>query len=756
MQQKYNLLEFVQKCRHHWKWFVLSVVLIPGITLLYLMSKESQYERTAQILIKEESKGGLLGKGLSDFADLGLFGGSSNLKNELLTLRSNPVVLEALRRIGADISYSKQMGLKEVTLYGKNQPVSVSIEGLDDADHIEMDIAFAKDGKFTLKKMRRNKTKFSEPVSGKLNVPVKTPVGMVTVMPTENYVDQADSTISVLREDRYLLAEEIGKRLGADFSDEDATIIDLSFKDPSIERANAFLLTLIEVYKEQWLADKDRISRHTTDFITERLGVLEKELGEVAEDISEYKTRNHFIDIIETAKMNMKEATQAEALLLQVNNELQMAKYIRDYVKNNSQSNQLLPVNMLSQNKVVEEQIALYNTELLKRNRTAESSSADNPVVAEMDTRLNAMRHAIEASLNNTINQLQIQANGMQGSIRKSQAQMDEAPGQVKDLLSAERRQAVTQAIYVFLLEKREENQVQQALTSENTQIISAPMGSTKPVAPKKMRLLFLAIVLSCLLPAAIIYLLDRFDTKIRSKKDLEHLQTPYLGRIPKVKKCSKSTIAVDESASEALGKAIEKVEQGLDFMMSEGGSHVLQTTGLYASGGKSFVAYHLANAYANRQLRVVLVDFDFSNQALSRAANHHGDGVSKYLAGKTDDWASMLTHVEGNKQIDLLPAGVMPPNAMELLGNGRAEALVAALRREYDVIVIDSKPIVTPQDALYAAKFSDITMLVLRYGESKKTMLPVIEQFYAEKILPHPAVIINATPFKYYRGLRY
>ena len=190
--------------------------------------------------------------------------------------------------------------------------------------------------------------------------------------------------------------------------------------------------------------------------------------------------------------------------------------------------------------------------------------------------------------------------------------------------------------------------------------------------------------------------------------------------------------------------------------MMSEGGSHVLQTTGLYASGGKSFVAYHLANAYAKRQLRVVLVDFDFSNQALSRAANHHGDGVSKYLAGKTDDWASMLTHVEGNKQIDLLPAGVMPPNAMELLGNGRAEALVAALRREYDVIVIDSKPIVTPQDALYAAKFSDITMLVLRYGESKKTMLPVIEQFYAEKILPHPAVIINATPFKYYRGLRY
>ena len=135
MQNQFRILDFIEECQYRWKWFALSVILIPGITVIYLMSKESVYERTAQIIIKEDTKSGLLGKGLSDFADLGLFGGSSNLKNELLTLKSRPVVLEALKRIGADISYSKKEGLKDITLYGKNQPVSVTFEGLDDADH---------------------------------------------------------------------------------------------------------------------------------------------------------------------------------------------------------------------------------------------------------------------------------------------------------------------------------------------------------------------------------------------------------------------------------------------------------------------------------------------------------------------------------------------------------------------------------------------------------------------------------------------
>lgn len=749
MQNQFRILDFIEECQYRWKWFALSVILIPGITVIYLMSKESVYERTAQIIIKEDTKSGLLGKGLSDFADLGLFGGSSNLKNELLTLKSRPVVLEALKRIGADISYSKKEGLKDITLYGKNQPVSVTFEGLDDADHAEMDIHFGKGGKFTLRKMKLNKTKFAQEISGHLSQPVKTPLGMVTVVPTENYVDQADSTISVLREERYMLAEEVGKQLGADFSEEDGTLIDVSFKDPSIERADRFLLTLIDVYKEQWLADKNRIAQHTTDFITERLGLLEKELGEVAEDISAYKTRNHFIDIVETAKLNMKEATQTEAQLLLITNELEMAKYIRDYVRNNSSKNQLLPVNMLSQNKVIEEQIALYNTELLKRNHTAESSSADNPVVADMDSRLIAMRHAIEASLNNTINQLQIQVNGMRGSIQKSQAQIDEAPGQVKDLLSAERRQAVTQAIYVFLLEKREENQVQHALTSENTQVVSPPMGSKKPVAPKKMRLLLLAIIISALLPAAVIYLRDYFDTKIRGKRDIENLKTPYLGRIPRVRKKRHRMVSSDSTANEALKRALKNVQQGIDFMLPDESSHVLLTTGVKGNCGKSFVAINLADAYAKQQKKVILLDLDFRNHTLTRYADSYGEGVSKYLVGKTDDWAGMKTFIEGNRSLDLLTVGVLPPNTIELLSNGRVETLISELRREYDVVIIDSSPLEQSNDTLCIANMADATLLVLRYGETDKDMLPVIEKYTAEKTLQKPAVVVNATPLK-------
>ena len=297
-----NLKDFFYLCLDKWKWFLLSIAVFVALTLLYLFSTESVYERMAQVMIKEDDQtssmlGGQLGGALSG---MGLFNNTSNVSNELLAMKSPAVVYEVVRRLKLDYDYSKRKGLRDVTLYGKTLPVEVTIDGLTDDDHVELDLHFGSGGQFTITDMKRNKTEYDDEVKGKLNAAVQTPVGNVTVRPTDYYTDQKDSVISVVREEPYIVTEGCIKRFSADISEEDATVIDISFKDVSIQRINDFINMLIEVYKEYWMNDKNQLALSTSKFIDERLGVIERDLGLVDNNISAYKSKHLMPDIVET------------------------------------------------------------------------------------------------------------------------------------------------------------------------------------------------------------------------------------------------------------------------------------------------------------------------------------------------------------------------------------------------------------------------------------------------------------------------
>ena len=151
----------------------------------------------------------------------------------------------------------------------------------------------------------------------------------------------------------------------------------------------------------------------------------------------------------------------------------------------------------------------------------------------DLDQSLATIRGAIISSIDNLEVTLNTRIRNLQRNEQQTTDRIAANPTQAKYLLSVERQQKVKEALYLFLLQKREENELSQAFTAYNTRIITPPMGSMVPTAPVRRNILLVAFALGLLIPAVIIFMRENMNTKIRGRKDLENLSLPFAGEIP-------------------------------------------------------------------------------------------------------------------------------------------------------------------------------------------------------------------------------
>lgn len=301
-------------------------------------------------------------------------------------------------------------------------------------------------------------------------------------------------------------ASRYSSGLNVALQSEKTTIVDLTFRDVCIQRAEDILNTVIAVYNENWIKDKNQIAVSTSMFINDRLGVIESELGHVDENISTFKSENLLPDVQAASQLYMTERSQAQSQILTLNTQLSMARYIRNYLTASSSRNQLLPANSGLESANIENQISEYNNLQLQRNNLVANSSEQNPLVVDMDESLRSMRRSIVSSVDNLITTLNTQIHSLEKSNQRATERIAANPSQAKYLLSVERQQKVKESLYLFLLQKREENELSQAFTAYNTRIITPPTGSMAPTAPMKKNILLVAFALGVLIPVVIVF----------------------------------------------------------------------------------------------------------------------------------------------------------------------------------------------------------------------------------------------------------
>ena len=750
-----TIKDFLLACLFRWKWFVLSVIIALILAGLYLAKKEPIFTRSAEVLIKNtKGGGGSLSSELSGLSEMGIFSASSSVSNELIVMKSPALLMEVVRRMNLDVNYTVP-GYRDYTLYGDRNPIKITFANLKDDDFASFDVKIKKDGTFEMDDFTKNGYDLDGSVSGKLNTTMKTPVGRLYISTTPAYAKlKGDLDINIVRTSILSATQICKSKFDAFFTSKTASVITLKYEDVSMQRAEDILNMIIKVYQEGWMNDKNQIALSTSRFITERLSVIEKELGNVDSDISSYKSRNLVPDVSEAAKMYMTNANQANNELLNLNNQLYMLTFIREQLMDNTKKNQLLPSGMLSHNAGLESQISKFNELQMQRNNLASTSSEGNPLVKDLDQQLATLRTAVSGSLNNTINQVRIQINGMQAKANQNTAQIASSPIQAKQLLSVERQQKVKEALYIYLLQKREENQLSQAFTAYNTRIVTPPMGSRRPTAPVRRNIWLVALLLGLAIPAAIVYIVESLDTKIRGKKDIENVSIPFIGEIPlygdkKKRLEAEGKILVQAKKRNMINEAFRVVRTNVEFMSnSYDNAKVFMVTSINPGSGKTFVTINLASSFALKDKKVIVLDLDIRKGSVGRYLNvgTKTRGVANYLSGQETDWKKMIVNSADCPRLDILPCGTIPPNPAELLSNGRLEELIADLREQYDYIFLDSAPVDIVADTAIIADQADMTIFVIRTGLLSKDMIPTIEGYYTDKKLKNMGLVLNGS----------
>ncbi|WP_165153906.1 polysaccharide biosynthesis tyrosine autokinase [Parabacteroides sp. ZJ-118] len=745
-----------------WYWILASLTICVGGAYLYLLRSQPTYTRTAAIVIKDDSKGKSASAELDAFSDMGLIQTNTNINDEINKLQSPDIMEEVVKRLHLDMGYWTDGRFHREIVYGPSLPLSVSFPSLLESESASVTIDISKSGTLTLSDLTHNgeEVTFSpKAISGDT---LSSPLGPVAIHKTAYFQPGTDYRIYAAKIPlKSAIAMFSGKLVVALKSDKGSTI-NLTATDQSTLRAEDLLNTVISVYNEKWIENRNQISISTSEFITERLGRIEQELGSVDQDISSYQSEHLIPNVQQAASMYMSENQTASAQILDLSNQLQMTRYMRSYLVNESNKKQLLPANSGIGNMSIESQIAEYNTKMAQRNQYAANSSDTHPLVIDLDAVLAGMRNAIISTIDNRITALNTQIKNLQQSKNKITVQLSANPSQAKYLLSVERQQKVKESLYLFLLQKREENELSQAFTAYNTQVITKPNGSNVPTAPAKSKILLGAFVIGLFLPFGITYLIESNNTKVRGRKDLDVLSAPFLGEIPFAKnrkgETSDTKIVVKHGKRDVINEAFRVLRTNLSFLSAQdNGCGVIMLSSFNPGSGKTFLALNIGTSLAIKGKKVLVIDGDMRRCSASAYVGSPRKGVSDYLIGTIEEIGSLIVADTLTPGLSILPVGPIPPNPTELLESDRFSSLIAELRKHYDTILIDCPPLEMIADAQIIETVADRMIFVIRTGVFDRSMLADLEKIYESKKYKNMAVVLNATPMKgFHYGYKY
>ena len=787
MESSFDIKKLISAFLHNWYWFVISVFVCCSIAVYKVLSTPPQYSRTAILLIKETNTRRTSASDVE--AMLSQVGQTpSKLANEIVVFQAPSLMSEAVTRLGLTTEYALKGRLRESIVYSSSVPVLAEFENVPSDVTVRMTVAPNADSTFTVSSVVYYEKGEKYKCHGTFNVsegePLELAFGTVTLNRNPYYYSEKPWTRPEIVTRRTLRATTsmFMSRFSASTQDSNkqrmSDVLNLSVTDYNINRAEDLINMLITVYNEKWVIDNNKMAASTSVFISDRLSAISAELNKVDNTISEYKTKNKMPDVNEASRMYTSEVTDIVKQVRELESQLSVAKYLRNFLSEVDNST-LIPLPSGISSEGITAQVKEYNNMLLNRNSLISSSSEKNPMVVELTEALASMKVAIISSVDNYVATLEEQENIALNQQSQTENRIAQSPSQAMDLIKYERLQKVQENLYLYLLQKREENELSQAFSAYNTRIVNPPYGSNVPVSPRRMQILMLALLIGLALPAGVIYLQLVTDTKIHTKKDLEGLTISYLGEIPQVGENANSArkllgrfvkkgkdgeilskLVVEKGNRNISNEAFRIIRANLEFACKPSSDKVIMVTSFNPGAGKTFINLNLASAMAINGKKVLLIDGDFRRLTLTNFLGLKHKGIADYLAspsGNIDEYISKGVHFEN---MDVLPVGTLPPNPSEILNNGNFAALIEKFREKYDFIFTDCPPIDIVADTQIIAPYADRTIFAVRAGLFDKSQIPDINKIEAEGRYKHLTLILNGTTNYgggyYHRGYGY
>ena len=745
-----NIRSLVEKYLSQIKWFFISLLIFILLAFLFIRYSIPQYSVNASILIKEKEKGSSFDN-FSSFEDLGLFNmGNNDLENEVQILKSRRLMTQVVEELKLNIQYSFQESPYDKEIY-PNFPFMLHINS-SSVENINSYFRVVIKSKTEFELIQFNdKTLgthvYEEKIDINLGNDEVSDYQKISMHLTKDlHKELIGKTVIVKIYPISSIVDVYMNKMGIEpVNEKQSNVLSLSLNENIVEKGMAIVNNLIEQYNADGIKDINDVAQTTTNFLDDRLILIEKELGVIETTAAQFKTNKGMINANTEANYYLQSSTVTEGEMVNANTQMQLVHYMLDEL-NNTNLKDLLPGNIgLSEPSIVG-MISEYNNLVLQRNRVLKSSSTKNPIIVNIDSQLQILKINLESSLNNLKSSTKIQIDALNKKQGNISSKIASAPKYEKDFNNIIRQQETKNALYLFLLQKKEESILSNAVQVNKAKIIDTAYSSGIPISPKKKLIYLASIFLGIILPIVIIYLKDLLDTKVHDENDIKRLKIPYLGDIPLA--LTKNNLYINDGDNSSIAEAFRYIRTNINFMLdSKDKGKVVFVTSTQSGEGKTFASINLASSLAVSGKKTLLLALDLRAPRISKYLGLEDMlGVTNFIKNDeltVDDIIDKYTKFEN---LDIMNSGDIPPNPVELLMSKRVGDIFEKVKDRYEYIIVDTAPVGMVTDTIQISNYADMTIYIVKANYLDKRMLHIPQKLHKENKLPNMALLINGS----------
>lgn len=757
-----NYQAILRKCVKHWRWFVASVLTCLIIAFVYIRYTTPVYNVTASVLIQQKDSKGGLGAALSGGA-LGMLSGlggvslSSSFDNELEIMQSRTLLKKVVTDLGLYIStVQRRLTGYNIPLY-KTSPIQVYLspeEATALENGIKVKTTFTTEGKLTaqIEYVLEEEEQEIEKTFDQLPAVFSTPVGVLSFTKNDSLLTEMqkkekgniklttyiNSPIAVAKAYKENLTIDGGKK---------TTIAQINLQDTNKQRATDFINYLVVCYNQDVLDEKSKVVLKTSDFIRERMEVVNQELSTAESEIADFKQKSGLTDISADAQLLLQESAKYEQLRIENQTQIRLVEFLRDYIQDPANTNEVIPANVGLQEGKLTAAIDAYNSLLAERRRLLRTSSESNPAVINLNDGIQTLQKSIQTTVASTLKGLQITQNDLERQMRQFTDRINSAPQQEKEYINLARQQEIKNRLYLVLLQQREENILSLGLTTDTGRIVEETLADNSPVTPKKKIVALAALFLGLCIPAGVFFLLEQFSSKIEKRSDIEkQAHVPFLAELPHNQQNQKGHLTVRENQNGPMEEAFRALRTQLLYQLGTTDKVILFTSA-QGNEGTTFIASHTAASLAFLGKKVVVVDMNLRRPGLPQYFSLSTDakGMTDYLnAPKQVRLLDLVQPSAVHANLDVLPGGALATNSTELVGQEAFADAIRQLKEKYDYVILDTAPLPLVTDTVLIGRTADICVFVCRAGVTPKSACDYLNTLICEQKFPKLTVLLN------------
>lgn len=730
-----------------WYLFLIGIIVFGALAFLYIRYKTvPEFEVQSKILVEDKDKGSTTSE-LESFSEMGLIKSNRNIEDEIGIITSSGMMEKVLKNLSLEVGYEAEGRFGDVDLYAKNLPVNVKIEDSNSiVNNVPVRLQIKNNNEFELRR-----TDEEDPGTvHQFDEVIEKPYGTFRVIKTKKNPQErleGDLTFSFL--DIQGLANQYVEKLTVESLNERGGLLSISILDAIPERGKDVMTELMKVYEQEGIDYRNRLAMKTIAMIDERLQSLTGELSNVEKNVEQFKQENDLTNVSSDAELYLQQANQYRSELANYETQIAVLNSIENYLKGSGAEDNMVPSSLNIQDPTLVNLISRFNELQSQKRRMLETTPASNPLVVDLQRQLTNLRTNILENLRNIKRGLEITRDNIKSNSYRYQSKISKVPTVERGLTEINRQQSTKQGLYLFLLQKREEEALSIAAPVSNTRIIDDPRATEFPVSPNKTSIYLGAILAGFFVPFAFVYVRERLDDKIQTTDDIAELtDTPVLGQI--AHNDTKQNIVATDKNNAPVAELFRLIRFNLKFISAGKANKVILVTSGDKGEGKSFFSSNLGVSLAFSGKKVVILSFDLRAPKLMSYVNLTDDfGITDFLVGDAKKVEDLIVAHPEIQNLSLIGSGPVPPNAGEIMLSDKVGVLIEEVKKQFDYVIIDSAPVGKVADVFALEPYADSTLYIVRSNYSSKDSINEIDKIYQNQKMKRPMIVLNGVKIK-------